>query len=210
MDGAGKSTQIALLRSYLEARGRRCATLWYRPSYSDMLVALRRGFRLLRPTRELSRRAPETCKVKHRGYVWAAGALTDSVIQFAVKVRGLLASGTTILCDRYISDAIIDLRLWFPKTPFGNDLAESLLETLSPRPDADFLLMLPWGVMLSRLAEKAEPFPDSPDVREQRFDAYKSLAQHGHHVVVDATLAQARVQEQIQSLVAKLERKHGR
>ncbi len=103
-------------------------------------------------------------------------ALTDTLLQCALKLRASLAAGQTVICDRYLSDARLDLKLRFPEHFSVFRPAFAAVEWLCPRPDLSVLLTIPHDEMLRRMAIKKEPFPDSPELRERRYLAYMHLA----------------------------------
>ena len=112
IDGAGKTTQLTDLVDALRADGRHVHTLWMRPGYSPELDALRRIIRKIRPgtlpTPGASDRRAEVFSRPAVQRAWAAVALNDLLLQYAIKLRAWLAGGATVVCDRYLPDARID------------------------------------------------------------------------------------------------------
>jgi len=190
VDCAGKSTQIELLRAALLARGFRPALMWYRPGYSKALNAARGLLRWLLPrsvpaptdvvTRQLVFRRPFVARV------WILVAVLDSILQYAGKVRLLRAMGRVVLVDRYIDDAVMDLQYRFPDSDVEHSLLWHFACWLAAKPSHRVLLLLPYDVMLERMAAKKEPFPDVPRVRDARYERYLALASSGRFRVVDA------------------------
>ncbi len=191
IDCAGKSTQIERLDAALRGRGHRIHRTWFRPGYSTELDALRRAVRRLRPgtlpSAGASQARTEAFARPNVRRTWVAMAVADTLLQIALKVRARSLAGWTVLCDRWLDDAALDLSFRFP------DLERVLTPTLAavraacPRPDVSFLLMLPHEEMLRRMEIKAEPFPDAPEVRDRRYHAYADLARTGRFEVIDAT-----------------------
>jgi thymidylate kinase len=91
--------------------------------------------------------------------------------------------GRIVICDRYVEDALLDLRLRFPELGTDRWRLAGLLRALAPRPDVRVLLRIPHGEMLRRMEVKAEPFPDAPEIREQRFAAYQEFVKRGYQAV---------------------------
>lgn len=190
VDGSGKSTQMNLLHASLEARGHRCVTLWFRPGYSREMDALRAAVRRLRPgslprSGEARERAFQASGVRQS---WMAMAWIDTWIQYGIKVRARLLAGQTVICDRYLADAMLDLEFRFPEMWQGAwSRAWRGLERVVPRPDVALLLMLPWEEMERRLEAKDEPFPDPVETRGRRYAAYERMAASGCFEVIDAS-----------------------
>lgn len=187
IDCAGKSTQIERLSDALESRGERVVRFWYRPGYSPELDALRKFVRRLRPGALPTTNDPQArARVFQRRGVktsWVRIAEADTLLQLAGKVRWWRSRGRAVICDRWISDALIDLRLRFSEENPATLLPK--LIPLCPEPDHQFLLMLGREEMLRRMAVKQEPFPDAPEVRDRRFALYESLSTSGRLSVVD-------------------------
>ncbi|MCS6799972.1 MAG: hypothetical protein NZ898_15895 [Myxococcota bacterium] len=193
VDGAGKSTQLHLLAAALRAEGRRVADFWFRPGYSARLDGLRRSIRALRP--QLLPRADrsETERARRERLwsrrpvrmAWLASALIDAWIELGVSVRRALRTHDDVLCDRYVLDATIDLRL-----KLGDEAPDALLRTLgwiAPRADVTVALTLPWDLVLERTRRKNEPFPEPEHERRRRYEAYVEAFAREPVTLVDAS-----------------------
>jgi thymidylate kinase len=190
VDCAGKSTQIAMLEAHLRAHGARPDVRWHRPGYSRGLDLARAAVRRLRPG---AMPAPGPSAARERAFsnprlqrAWAAMALVDTLTHYAVEVRALSLAGRAVICDRYVDDGLLDLRLRFPDLHTDRWLTTRALLRATPRPDLSILLMLDRARVQERIAAKAEPFPDPPATRERRHAAYDALAASGRFTVVDA------------------------
>lgn len=185
IDCTGKSTQIKLLEQHLIKSGHKCTVFWYRPGYSTFLDRLRFLVRKANPDLLPSASSKSRTAVFQRPGVsesWLAMALTDALLQYGMGIRAQLALGRTVLCDRYIHDARIDLILRFPKL---QDIIETIfpfLVFMCPKPDISYFFDLPFDKVLRRTAEKKEPFPDSPETMKKRHEKYVLLfKQHAFH-----------------------------
>lgn len=177
MDCAGKSTQIALVADEFARRGVDARVLWYRPGYSAELDAVRRTIRRFRaaalPSPADTAKRAEVFERPGVSTAWVAVASLDMLLQYGVKVRALRSAGVTVLCDRYLLDAWIDLELRFPKQ---RKHVEPMLHAVShacPRPDAAVLLTLDEREALVRAARKREPFAEEAELRARRRAAYE-------------------------------------
>ena len=204
VDLAGKTTQLAGLRAWLEERRDAVIQRWHRPGYSPLLDGARRVIRGVRPSAlpragrsEARTRAFERPRVRA---AWTAMACADTLAMHAVRTRLDVARGKVVLCDRYVEDALLDLQLRFPEQPHA--LIAATLRAACPVPDTSLLLMIPWSEIERRMASKAEPFPDDLETRRRRFHAYQELADSGRFVVVDAARPIDAVQDDLRDRVA--------
>ncbi|MCA9674633.1 MAG: hypothetical protein KC464_06320 [Myxococcales bacterium] len=188
VDLAGKSTQLGQLESWLTGVGCHVERRWHRPGYSPVLDRARKLVRRIRPG-ALPR--AEDAEARMRAFArpgvrtsWLALAVADSLAQYGVLDRARRRRGKVVLCDRYVEDAILDLQFRYPD--LSMEWIARVLRTGSARPDVSFLLTLPWPEIERRLDAKAEPYPDPPEVRRRRYDAYAALAGSGRFVVIDA------------------------
>lgn len=191
IDGAGKSTQLALLRDELERRGRRPEILWHRPGYSPRLDRGRALLRRLRPSALPGADRPEARAATFArpgvSRAWMLAACADTLLEYGALVRLRLARGRDVLCDRYLLDARLDLELRFPGRAGEVARLFAALERLCPRPDLELLLSIPVDEMRRRNRQAPEPFPDPPQIREARHRAYRELAASGQLGVIDAS-----------------------
>jgi thymidylate kinase len=209
IDCAGKSTQLALLEAALRSRGRKVRVFWFRPGYSRELDRLRALVRQVKPGAlprvetlpEKRARAFANSRVRT---TWITMAVADTIIQYGLKLRAWLAEGETVVCDRYVHDAILDLTLRFPDQFDASGCVARALVAACPEPSLSLLLMLPKAEMERRMAIKCEPFPDDLPTRELRFAAYGRFASSGAFRVVDAARPIGRIHAEILSSVEAL------
>jgi thymidylate kinase len=189
IDGAGKSTQLELLASELERRGRDVERLWFRPGYSRRLDRTRALIRRVRPSS-----LPRADRAEARAAVfatpgvsaaWMLAATLDTLIEYGGVVRRMLGRGRVVLCDRYLLDARLDLVLRFPELDPWPARLFAGLEMLCPRPDCQILLMISADEMRRRNQQAPEPFPDPPAIRAARHRAYRELQHSASVAVID-------------------------
>lgn len=211
IDCSGKSTQIQLLADALRARGERPSLVWFRPGYGPEVDALRAAVRRLRPG---ALPKPKDVAGRERAFArpsvrraWIGLATVDTLLQYALKVRAMVIQGRTVICDRYVADAMLDLRLRFTESAATVTAVGSALAIACPRPSAALLLLLSHEEMLRRMEQKREPFPDSPKVRDRRFEAYSGLAREPSFTVVNAERSISCVHDEILSAVLSAPRR---
>lgn len=190
VDGSGKSTQIDRLAAELASRGCSPRVFWLRPGYSPELDFLRATVRRVHPgslptAAKPAERAAAFAKPRTQA-LWFWIAIFDMMFQYGVKVRAWRRLGQEVICDRYISDAEVDLRLRFPDVANRFEKAFELLSRTCPTPDLALMLLVPDATADSRLDTKDEPFPEAPEVRARRRQRYRSLGESGDFVVIDA------------------------
>ena len=191
VDCSGKTTQLELLAESCTDAGHRVKQVWFRPGYSQEMDLLRKVVRKASPST-----LPRHTKSKAREQVfaksgvsesWVAMALLDSFLQCACKVRIYLAQGYTVICDRFLKDAELDLLLRFPNLQSIYKPSMWALRALAPTPDHAILLNLPYELLDARIVAKNEPFPDTEEVRIKRWQAYQDFSKTSQFEVVDAS-----------------------
>ena len=203
VDCAGKSTQLDLLEARLKAEGHRVRTLWFRPGYSKELDGLRAAVRRVRPGAlprsdgADAQRREEVFQQPSVRRSWVLMALADSLVQYAFKLRAWVAQGDIVLCDRYLWDSEMDLRLRFPELKEPIRRAMKGLDVVCPKPDLALLMVLSMEEASQRMAQKDEPFPDPEETRQDRYHRYMSLASSGKFAVIDAEGSRDQVSELI-------------
>jgi len=197
LDGAGKSTQIELLRGRLRARGLETTVVWVRGGYTPIFsrlkgLARRAGGRHVPPPGPGERRSEAFGRPWLRR-AWLVAALLDLMWLLAVRVRILRGRGRIVLCDRYLVDTLIDLRLNFPMEPVERWWLWRAVERLAPRPDAAFVLLVPVAESERRSDLKGEPFRDSREVLSARLAHYRALAPRSHCTILDGSQPAAEI-----------------
>lgn len=208
VDCAGKTTQIEMLRNYLLAQKKTVKIFWYRPGYSEELEAIKKILRKALPITQkkasakvvgkanVSQKAPGAAVA----VLWIGMALVDTFVQWAIKLRALSHRYDVVILDRYIDDAILDLKNKYPHALNFEHILKAM-DKFFPRIDARILLMLSYETMLARMQQKLEPFPDPPQLRDKRYDAYVDLARDPHYHVVDAERSPEDVHKEILAIL---------
>jgi thymidylate kinase len=175
-DGSGKSTQIRLLKFFLNKQNFKVRILWARGGYTPIFSFLKKFLRMLLNNKmPMPGNNPSRRNLFKKGYVskiWLNIAILDLLIFFNLYIRLLNLLGFFVICDRYIKDTEIDFRRNFPNVFNSNSLLWKLLVFSSPTPDQCFLLYVSVKVSLVRSKIKGEPFPDTPDTLKFRLQSY--------------------------------------
>ncbi len=180
LDGAGKSTQIERLTVRLRDGRQQPVTLWTRGGYTPFFNALKNGVRRIGRGSVL----PESGHSQQRNQsftnpqvrrLWLILAIFDLIWVYGVYVRWRCWRGRIVICDRYLWDTLIDFRLNFPQEHVERWWLWRLLKWVTPKPDVSWALLISVEESLRRSKQKNEPFPDLPQILEQRLSQYEGL-----------------------------------
>ena len=177
MDGAGKSTQIEILKDRFESSGKKVHTVWARGGYTPGFEFLKKvvrkalGKKVAPPGRNKARTKTMSNPVISR--VWLMLAMLDLAFLYGLKLRLLSLRGRVIICDRYLDDTRLDFQLNFPGIDFERTFEWRFLKCVTPTPQLSFLLLLSVDQSMERSKLKFEPFPDDRATLERRLSAYQ-------------------------------------
>jgi thymidylate kinase len=178
VDGAGKSTQINLLKKKIEERGLTVNSIWSRGGYTPGFEFLKKILRFISGKKSIPSgsggRRDKAMSNALISRLWLMVAMLDLLILYAVIIRVKSFFGLVVICDRYIGDTFIDFSLNFPNSHFKKMWLWRLLVTFSPKPHVSLLFILPIKESMRRSKLKNEPFPDSKEVLENRLNIYKA------------------------------------
>ncbi len=181
LDGAGKSTQIKLLRQMVEATGRECEYLHFprfdAPVYGDMIARFLRG---------------EFGSVEQVNPYLVALLYAGDRADAAALIRGWIAKGKCVIVDRYVYSNIgyqcakVDsaeerkrLREWILDTEYG--------KFGIPKPTLSLFLDVPFGFTEAKLTAEREGedrnyLSGGQDIHEKSLD----LQRHVREVYLEA------------------------
>ncbi len=185
MDGAGKSTQIQNLLDLYQARGQPPVYLWTRIGYTTGFTRVKTWLRRLSgrrlPPSGVSTQRQTYFRQGWVRYLWLTLAVLDLMRVYGLSIRRWRRQGRTVICDRYLGDMLVDVRLNFPAEHVEQWLLWRILRRLSPQPDAAVLMLITpeESMRRSQNPDKQEPFPDPLEVRVQRYDQYRQLQAAG-------------------------------
>lgn len=192
IDGVGKSTQLYLLQSWLESRGR------------DVVRTLEPGgTELGQEIRHLLLHRKGDVAARAEALLYAA----DRAHHVATKIRPALAEGKVVLSDRYFDSSVA-----YQGAARELDVSEvrniSLWAVDNLIPDLTVLLDLDAQAAIQR-RNKTGTEPDrlereKVDFFERARSQYLDLAREPRFLVVDATLSIDEIQEQIRARVLSM------
>lgn len=208
LDGAGKSTQIELLMEDFNKKGKKTKYVWARGGYTPVFNLIKAIIRKIRPQAipkpGKSKERTQVFKSSKTRKIWLTIAIFDLMLLYGIYIRWLSLLGYAVVCDRYIRDTEIDFKLNFPEETVKDWWLWKILTKVIARPRTNLLFIIPVEESLRRSKLKNEPFPDTPEVLEQRLDAYMSLQkQYNIWHFIDATRTIESIHNEVLSLVKK-------
>lgn len=201
IDGAGKSTQIEFLLTYLNEIGQKPIYYWSRGGYTKPFNSLKGFIRKI-----LGKKVPPSGHSIQREQalgkpwirdLWLSLAIIDLLLIYGIYFRLLKFIGRVVIADRYISDTLIDFYLNFPSVDIDKRFIWKSLARLAPVPDIQFMLLIPVNESLKRSKLKSEPFPDSEETLKQRIQFYQLISAKERYKNVDCLQSIQSVKEQI-------------
>lgn len=171
-DGAGKSTQVALLSKYLRSKGK-----------SVRVTEAMFGYFLLRPLIKVLRGATGSLQggpVKRNQSLlpkfWFVLAFIDVWVGFIFKIRPMRNKYDFLIADRFYTDIWANL-LYYGYLP---DWAFSFFVKLLPKPDVAFMLKAKPKIVLTREKEF------HPSYYREQEKIYDNLSVEVNFNIVDA------------------------
>ena len=192
MDGAGKSTAATAIHAHLEDAHIQAAVSWgrlgARLGVLDSIAPwvkrlLRRQGTIADPVAAGSPLGPKRQDAAERqgrrrpvswGWILLVAAMNARYLRRAVRAR---RRGTTVVCDRWAVDSLVDLELRYGRHRF----AERVLSKAAPRPDLGILLHVD-----AASAHARQPGDQARWVLEEMERRYTAVARRHGFIAVDA------------------------
>jgi len=191
IDGAGKSTQLELIKSHYENRGVEVISLWTRGGNTPGMNFVKNFLRRLAGKKlPASGRSIRRDKILSKPWIqrlWLTLAIFDLIKIYGISIRWLLFKNNLVICDRYIWDTLIDFKIMFPDIHIERWILWRFLVFITPVPARSVLLMIPIEVSKERCLKKYEPFPDTDERRTRRYELYKNASTFKYWEAIDST-----------------------
>ncbi len=193
LDGAGKSTQIELLKRHYIENKYSVFVFWSRGGYTPGMEYLKK---LLRKSKNHKIPAISGHTVERENSfskpvvrkLWLSFAILDLIYFYSIYLRYKKLTGLKIICDRYFFDTIIDFKLNFPQENVEKWLLWKFMKFVSITPQKHFVLTIPVEESLRRSKLKNEPFPDTKETLEKRLKDYLMIADKNKYAIhIDGT-----------------------
>lgn len=206
IDCSGKSTQIEKLCSELDNKKIKYQVVWSRGGYTpgiEFVKKLVRGGKETGKDAHLAQSKAVNENPKKRKLLFCA-SLMDLWFYYSITLRLKEATGTTVICDRYIWDTYIDFKMKYPEYDFEHGFwwRATLKTMVKPKPS--FVLFIPAEESMRRSDLKDEPFPEPIEVRNERIDWYAKEAENGRRQYkIDAAKSIEEVYKSIREKIGK-------
>jgi thymidylate kinase len=143
LDGSGKSTQTALLAEHLRTEGIPATEVWnrWKPALSAVFIRLAKRYLKAREIlkdgdyRGFTDAKKREMRSNWRRSLWQLLVWGEYAVQARMRLFAHGAKGTTVLCDRYVYDTLIDIAVNFSVAPADlENLMDHRLLSLFPKP----------------------------------------------------------------------------
>jgi thymidylate kinase len=201
IDGVGKTTHVNLLLEHLREKGIKCQYKWLRfhhylslPLLAFCRVAGYTRVSTLGGTQKCSYHEFYRSKIISSVYPWLL--LMDTALSTTLKVYIPMLFGTTIVCDRFVYDTLIDLSVATKDYYIYKKLVGRLLLSLIPNNPRFLMLILSKQVIISRRNELADDA-----TFDERFKLYLKYCDLFNLIVLDNEDLVEKVNERLLSFV---------
>jgi thymidylate kinase len=187
LDGAGKSTQINILIDFYQNKRKRVYYFWSRGGYTPGMLFLKAllrksGSNIIPKKSGESIERDKSFKNSRIQKAWITLAIIDLIIFYGIWLR-FKCIKNIVICDRYLIDTQIDFERNFPTIDVQRLLLWKLLVCIAPKPDFHFLLMITPKESVTRSIIKNEPFPDTLETLNFRYEKYDNLSLHADKII---------------------------
>lgn len=206
LDCSGKSTQINLLKEYLQGKGYSVEEVWSRGGYTpgiEKLKNLVRGGKSKAPEEQTAEERQAKVAAEPRGgklLLWLS--IADLMFYWGRTFKKKSKGKKVLFCDRYYWDTYVDFKLKYPKVNFDKWLVWKLMTACYRKPDVSLVLTVTPEESMRRSNLKFEPFPEPQDKREARLNRYLQEIKNGRwQYEIDCMRPIEPIQEEIRRIV---------
>lgn len=210
LDCSGKSTQINLLKEYLEGKGYDVKVVWSRGGYTPGVEfaknILRRGKSRTPEQQTAEERAAKVAREPKGGNLLLWIGIFDLIRYWGLTFRRWSSGKKEVLfCDRYYWDTYIDYMLKYPKSGFQNWLSWKLVGKTYRKPDLSLCLTITPEESMRRSSQKFEPYPEPEEKRKERLEHYVvEISKSRWQYVIDCMRPIELIQNEIRRLVDEI------
>lgn len=177
IDGAGKSTQIELLKKSLSLKGVKYIIIWGRGGWTPGLEFVKN---LVRKDKNMNEKQKNDYRnsihaSKSKRKILLIGAILDLFFYFGIYYRYLILVGNVLICDRYITDTYIDWKVNYAEFDFEKWFIWKLLLKILPTPNNSILLYINATESSKRCSNKIDDMTENEEIRSKKIDIYTKL-----------------------------------
>ena len=177
IDGAGKSTQIDMLKKYYNETGKKYTTIWGRGGWTPGLELIKN---MVRTDKKMDSKGREQYRLNvHKSTkkrkILLIGAILDLYLYFAVYYRYLSLFKREVICDRYIWDTYADWKVTYSEFNFEEWWIWKLLILIIPYPSKSFLFIISEKESIIRCSTKIDDTYESEEVKQRKIEIYTEL-----------------------------------
>ena len=195
IDGAGKSTQIELVKMRLDETGKKYIVIWGRGGWTPGLEFIKN---IIRTDKKLDAKGREEYRLAvhtnlRKKKILLIGAILDLYIYFGVYYRCLSLFGRDVICDRYIWDTYVDWKVNYSMFNFEKWVIWKFLLLIIPYPSKSIILSISPEESSRRCNFKIDDLTESEEIRMSKIDLYFKLIEdqkwthnvHGQKTIED-------------------------
>ncbi len=204
IDGSGKSTVACRTADIIENHnGYQCRVLWSRVGYTPIFSGVKKIIRSLflgnLPKPGPNKQRTKLLQNPMIARLWLAIAICDLILYWGILLRYNSMRGRVVICDRYITDTYLDLKLNFPHIDIDKNFFWKTLILLLPAASKSFLFNVDTEVAFMRCKNKYDPFPTTFDFMLWRSNQYPKIGSmlEGPIVSINANLGLEEVTQQV-------------
>lgn len=204
IDGAGKTTQIEILKDYWEKRGKIVKVLWGRGGWSPGIITIGKMIKVftkMNKKERLEYRANVHSNPKKQKILLILSILDlYQYFGFLYRLHNIFAS--ILICDRYVWDTYVDFKVNYSGFDFENWFIWKVLLKIIPKPVHSFMLYISADESLTRCVAKNELDIECIANKKDKVALYEAMMlQKKWRHVLDGTLSKEKISQNILSAV---------
>lgn len=184
-DCCGKSTQISLLKNYLDQNNVKYETVWTRgghtPGIEFLKSIVRRGKKM--SDQEKIADSQRIHQNPHKSNFLLGLSIIDICLFYGVVIRIKLMKNT-VICDRYMWDALIDFIIKYPSVNIEKTLTWRFFSKICKKPDVSFAFSVSPEEALRRGELKKERNAENLEQRIYKNGLYRQKADENRWMYV--------------------------
>jgi thymidylate kinase len=177
IDGAGKSTQIELVKDHFDKQGIKYIMIWGRGGWTPGLELIKN---IVRTDKKLDKDGRENYRISvhanpRKKKLLLIGAILDLYFYFGIYYRYLNIRGIEVICDRYIWDTYIDFKVNYSMFNFEKWIIWKMLLVFIPYPSKSIILVISTEESTQRCKSKIDDYTESEEIRKYKIDLYYDM-----------------------------------